>query len=263
MKKLKEEKGITLVALIITIVVLLILASVAIGTVRDSDIIGYAQNAAGSFNQAKANEVDTLTKYEEEIEKYVPGDKKEDTGEEKVYLGDLRLNAKYIKAGKGENQVYLIFYPNGTVDYSGAAILNYTIIDDRVEFETEEGKIPLQIIKEEKNDILTLQLGTTTLLFATSTNGLLYLNGREYTTNQEAYVNKIKVGEDGTYTFYKSAGGSVMAGTDQVLVFYNGVVYHLNVDTSSDSHDDSPIATSTDNCETINIGNVIYTRTVE
>lgn len=263
MKKFKKEKGITLVALIITIVVLLILAVVAIGAVQDSNIIAHAQNAATSYNQAKANEVDFLEKYENEIDKYLPEDGKEDTGEEKVYLGDLRLNTKYIKAGKGENQVYLIFYPNGTVDYSGAVILNYTIIDDRVEFETEEGKIPLQIIKEEKNDILTLQLGTTTLLFATSTNGLLYLDGREYTTNQEAYVNKIKVGEDGTYTFYKSTGGAVMAATDEVLVFYNGVVYHLSVDTSSDSFNDSPIATSTDNCETINIGNVIYTRTAE
>ena len=63
MKKFKKEKGITLVALIITIVVLLILAAVAIGTVRNSDIIGYAKNAAGSFNQAKANEVDDLAKY--------------------------------------------------------------------------------------------------------------------------------------------------------------------------------------------------------
>ena len=41
------------------------------------------------------------------------------------------------------------------------------------------------------------------------------------------------------------------------------MVYNLKVDTSSDSSVDSPTATSTDNCETINIGNVIYTRTVE
>ena len=60
MKKIKEGKGITLVALIITIVVLLILAAVAIGTVKDSYIIGYAKNAAGSFNQAKNNELDAL-----------------------------------------------------------------------------------------------------------------------------------------------------------------------------------------------------------
>ena len=73
MKKIKTEKGITLVALIITIVVLLILAAVAIGTVRESDIIEHAQNAAGGYNQAKANELDMLTGYEETINQYVPG----------------------------------------------------------------------------------------------------------------------------------------------------------------------------------------------
>ena len=72
MKSLRTQKGITLVALIITIVVLLILAAVAIGAVKDSNIIGHSQNAAVSFNQAKANEMDALAKYEQEINKYVP-----------------------------------------------------------------------------------------------------------------------------------------------------------------------------------------------
>ena len=44
-KRIRQEKGITLIALIITIVVLLILAAVAIGTVTNSDIIGYANQA--------------------------------------------------------------------------------------------------------------------------------------------------------------------------------------------------------------------------
>lgn len=77
MKKIKEEKGITLVALIITIVVLLILAMVAIGTLQESNIIGHAQNAVGSFNQAKVNEIDLLAQYEKEIEDNLP--KQEET----------------------------------------------------------------------------------------------------------------------------------------------------------------------------------------
>ena len=75
MNKIKTEKGITLVALIITIVVLLILAGVAIGTVKNSDIIGYAQNAAGSYNQAKDNELDALTEYESKIESVLEKDR--------------------------------------------------------------------------------------------------------------------------------------------------------------------------------------------
>lgn len=71
MKKFKKEKGITLIALIITIVVLLILAAVAIGTAQESNIVGYAQNAAGSFNQSKANEIEELASYQETIKKYI------------------------------------------------------------------------------------------------------------------------------------------------------------------------------------------------
>ena len=70
MNKLKKEKGITLVALIITIVVLLILAAVAIGTVRDSDIIEYAKNAAGSYNQVKNNELSEIQSAEDLLKQY-------------------------------------------------------------------------------------------------------------------------------------------------------------------------------------------------
>ena len=46
MKKIKLEKGITLIALIITIVVLLILAATAIAAIQDNDIIKYAKDAS-------------------------------------------------------------------------------------------------------------------------------------------------------------------------------------------------------------------------
>ena len=72
MKKFKKQKGITLVALIITIVVLLILAMVAIGAVQESNIIGHAQNAAGSYNQAKNNEITEIASAEGILDKYSP-----------------------------------------------------------------------------------------------------------------------------------------------------------------------------------------------
>ena len=73
MKKTKQQKGITLIALIITIVVLLILAVVAIGAVQDSNIVGYAQNAAGGYNSAKAKETNALSGYENIVSQYVNG----------------------------------------------------------------------------------------------------------------------------------------------------------------------------------------------
>ena len=70
MEKFKTQKGITLVALVITIIVLLILAVVAIGAVRDSGIIGHAQNSADRYNTGKLEEESMLGQYEDEISKY-------------------------------------------------------------------------------------------------------------------------------------------------------------------------------------------------
>lgn len=54
--KTKKEKGITLIALIITIVVLLILALVSIGTIKDSGIIKHAQDASNDYTVAQEKE---------------------------------------------------------------------------------------------------------------------------------------------------------------------------------------------------------------
>ena len=65
MNKTKAQKGITLIALIITIVVLLILAAVAISSITNDGILSYAQNAAKDYNQAVKNEQSMLQEYED------------------------------------------------------------------------------------------------------------------------------------------------------------------------------------------------------
>ncbi len=62
-EKTKLEKGITLIALIITIVVLLILAAVAISSITNDGILHYAQNAADNWNKAAQNEANMLGDY--------------------------------------------------------------------------------------------------------------------------------------------------------------------------------------------------------
>lgn len=58
---LKEQKGITLVALVITIIVLLILAGITISlTLGEHGIIRRAQNAGNTYQQAANNEVNWL-----------------------------------------------------------------------------------------------------------------------------------------------------------------------------------------------------------
>lgn len=67
---MKEQKGITLVALMVTIVVLLILAVVAIASIENDRILEKARNAAVQYNQSVENESTELKGYEQNIEKY-------------------------------------------------------------------------------------------------------------------------------------------------------------------------------------------------
>ena len=55
-KKLKENKAITLIALIITIIVMLILVGVSINILIESDLIGSAKNAANKYKEAAEKE---------------------------------------------------------------------------------------------------------------------------------------------------------------------------------------------------------------
>ena len=67
---LRNQRGITLIALVITIIVLLTLGVVAIGAVRDSGVIGHAQNAADRYGAGKADEDSLLGSYEDVISQY-------------------------------------------------------------------------------------------------------------------------------------------------------------------------------------------------
>ena len=241
MNKIKKEKGITLVALIITIVVLLILAVVAIGAVKDSNIIGYAQNAAGSYNQAKANEVDALTKYEQEIEKYVPGEKQE-------YIGNLRLNTKYMAVGKDTDN-YVIFYSNGKAEFGGIEI-DY-IIEDNI---LKAAGMEINIIKEEKNDILTIESTEGNIFFATTTEGIRYFNGEKYVCGDKYLI----LSED-SYG-WKMAGQTRTVYTSPA--FYNGILYNMNIDIQNDGKTEY-VPYTTDNCETFVINGETYTKSEE
>jgi len=60
---MRGQKGITLVALIITIIVLLILAVVTIAAVSNDGIINYAKNAQQDYNKAQTDENTALANY--------------------------------------------------------------------------------------------------------------------------------------------------------------------------------------------------------
>lgn len=61
---LKNERGITLVALVITIVILIILATVSISIALNQNLIGQAQAGATAFQEAAAVETNSITNVE-------------------------------------------------------------------------------------------------------------------------------------------------------------------------------------------------------
>ena len=69
---MKEQKGITLVALVITIIILLILAGISIATLQNTNLFGQAQRAANETKNAAANEANILNEYSNAINEYLP-----------------------------------------------------------------------------------------------------------------------------------------------------------------------------------------------
>lgn len=70
---MKEQKGITLVALVITIIILLILAGISIATLGETNLFGQAKKAGSETNNAAANEANTLNDYSNKINEIIDG----------------------------------------------------------------------------------------------------------------------------------------------------------------------------------------------
>lgn len=94
MKNIKEEKGITLIALIMTILVLIILAIVAIGEAKEDNIVGYAQNAVTEYDKAKKEEKDILDIYINQMATYSGNGEVNNQHGEPLKVGD------FVKCGE-------------------------------------------------------------------------------------------------------------------------------------------------------------------
>ena len=72
MKKLqRKEKGITLIALIITVIIMLILAGVAISAITsDGGLFSKIINVVGVYEQASQNEADQIASIMNELDEY-------------------------------------------------------------------------------------------------------------------------------------------------------------------------------------------------
>ena len=72
-KKNLQQRGITLVALVITIIILLILAGISISALTNQGLFNQAQNAKNVTEEKAAEEKETLRNYEEQINAIIGG----------------------------------------------------------------------------------------------------------------------------------------------------------------------------------------------
>ena len=105
MKRLKKEKAITLVALVITIVILLILAGISISTLTNTGIFEKAKEAKKASENAEKIQNKLLEQYREQLNKYMPEELTDDkinkvlSQTENTFLKDTNGNSFTLPAG--------------------------------------------------------------------------------------------------------------------------------------------------------------------
>ena len=93
----KENRGITLIALVITIIILLILAGISISALTNQGLFKNAKIAQNATEKAEAEQGQRLNEYEEELNKYLSNnDKKEEKLIDKVNDGTIKIG-DYVK----------------------------------------------------------------------------------------------------------------------------------------------------------------------
>ena len=95
----KNEKGITLVALIITIIVLLILAVVSIRAITGDNILGKAETGKNKYEKARKDELDILKSYEKNIKFKI----EEEDILKKAYINEQDENTFILSIEKSES----------------------------------------------------------------------------------------------------------------------------------------------------------------
>ena len=102
---MKNTKGITIVALVITIVILLILAGISIQTIIQTNLFDKTKQAKNATENAEKEQERTLSKYEKELNKYVVEELTDDkinkvlNKNENTFLKDANGNIFTLPAG--------------------------------------------------------------------------------------------------------------------------------------------------------------------
>ena len=186
MKKQREEKGITLVALVVTIIVLIILAGVTLNIVFDNDgIINKTQQAAGKYENAQKKEEELLGQVEDYLE-YVNTNPPIPDG----------YTASQVP---GENMV-----TDGLVIYEGTTPVTEENHEEAMKSRNQYVWIPVTDINSmvmcssnTGDSVCNLELEGDTLKCTVHTDTATNLVGRLYTTTETSTTE----GDDNIYSY--------------------------------------------------------------
>ena len=279
--KTKEMKGITLITLVITIVVLMILAGVSINTVLGDDgIIKKAKEAAETTKRASAEEEMNrlvleyqLAKNDETLESFL---------QEKVTEGRIdgvtdNGDGTITITKKVEGKDYTITVKKPVAPTPSVKVGAIRVVSDNTgagsslgEASTRKGTTLYIMIES------SISGGTTTVSpevpYAVTENGTYKftvtgtVNGTAYTKEVSVTVNQfkksiledIKIGDSVNYT-YDSAGSyslsSTYSGSNQTIAQTTGLTWKvLNVDKENDTVD---IISTNPTSSTVYFGNIL------
>ena len=122
--KNKQEKGITLIALVVTIIIMLILAGVSIKLAIDNNgVIENAKEAKDQYEQAQANDESGLGDLASKLKKQIDANKKNNSG-----------------SGSSESTVDRVPIPNGYYYVGGTKAKGLVISDNVADKELDKGK---------------------------------------------------------------------------------------------------------------------------
>ena len=176
---MKNTKGITLVALVITIIILLILAGISIQTITQTNLLKKAEQAKEKTEQAQEKENEMLSNYIDSMNEYLP-----DTLADKVKKGKIEIGS-YVNYSPDtiNNEKYKELISN-LATYSGNTNKDYNTAET---------------IKQEelKWRILDVKDGQVRLISAI-TGAKIGLTG------YNAYNNGVKLLDDTCSTLYNS-----------------------------------------------------------
>ena len=168
---LKREKGITLVALVVTIIILLILAGITISSLTNTGLFGRAKEAKEKTQAAEENQAKTLNEYEDELNKYL-GQKLAD----KVKVGDY---VTYTPDALDSNAVATLKSNLNTYSGNSSSTVNPAIKRDNLNWR-----------------VLDVQNGQVRLISEAPTTSKIELSG------YNGYNNAVKLIDDACSTLY-------------------------------------------------------------